>query len=99
MRRLLVTVNIVPNSPILVAVMMEVIRSTESSVITKAKRSNITEDGILHSHRHEILKTYISPPAPGFLRVKGNHIGVALESLMVSLSMVLPWNHSRSASP
>jgi hypothetical protein len=33
-------------------------RSSATSVLTRAKRRNIPEDGILHSHSHEKLKTY-----------------------------------------
>jgi hypothetical protein len=39
--------------------MMEAKRSSEMSVLTRAKRRDIPEDGILHSHRRENLNSYI----------------------------------------
>jgi hypothetical protein len=38
--------------------MMEAIRSSEISVLTRATWRNIPEDGIVHSHRREDLKSY-----------------------------------------
>jgi hypothetical protein len=40
------------------ALMMEAIRSSETSVLTKNTRRKISEDGFLHSHRRENLKSY-----------------------------------------
>jgi hypothetical protein len=47
---LLVNVNVVPSSPILFTLMIEAIRSSKTSVLRRATRRHIPEDGILHSH-------------------------------------------------
>jgi hypothetical protein len=52
-RRLLVTANVIPNSPILVTLMMEALDFSETSSPTRTTRRNIPEDGIVHSHCRE----------------------------------------------
>jgi hypothetical protein len=53
------TANVVPSSPILVALMMEVLRSIETLVLTRVIRRNIPEECILHSYRCENLTSSI----------------------------------------
>jgi hypothetical protein len=57
-RLLLVTANVLPSSPILVTLMMQALRSSETSILTRSKRHNIPEYAILYSHRRENLKSY-----------------------------------------
>jgi hypothetical protein len=56
--QLLVTANVVPRSPILVTLLMEVIHSSETSNVPRGTRRNIPEEDILHSQRRKILKCY-----------------------------------------
>jgi hypothetical protein len=55
--QLLVTAN-VRSLLILSTLMMEAVRSFETSVLTRATRYHLSEDGILDSHPHENLKSY-----------------------------------------
>jgi hypothetical protein len=57
--RLLVTAKVVPISPILVTLIMEAARYSDTSVPTRVTKRNIPEHGILHSYRRENIKSYI----------------------------------------
>jgi hypothetical protein len=59
--QLLVTANVVPGSPILVTFITEALRSSETSLLTRATWHNTPEDGILRKLLVDIIKTDVVP--------------------------------------
>jgi hypothetical protein len=55
--KLLVTANVVTSSQILVTLMMEALSSSETSVITRVTRCNISEDGIFDVYFSQLRGT------------------------------------------
>jgi hypothetical protein len=51
--------NIVSNSLILPTLVMKAIFSSETSAFTRATSIHIPEDGIIHNHRRQNLKSYV----------------------------------------
>jgi hypothetical protein len=60
LRQLLVTANI-PGSLILITTIMEALRPSETSVLTRVTRRNIIEEGTLHSCGLFDVRTVHSP--------------------------------------
>jgi hypothetical protein len=58
MRRLLVTANVVPSSPILVTLMMEGLPSSETSVLTTTTEPNIPDEAVLQFYQKESKRVY-----------------------------------------
>jgi hypothetical protein len=56
----LLVIDNVSSAFILSNLKMEAIRSSSTSVLTKASRRHISEDEIPHSHRRENLKSYVA---------------------------------------
>jgi hypothetical protein len=71
--------NVVSSSLILVTLMMVALRSSETSVITRATWRNIPEDAILHSHSREILKSYIVDCKDAERKQLSPNLGTVLE--------------------
>jgi hypothetical protein len=59
----------VSSSLILSTLMIKTLCTPESSVLTRTTRRHIPEDGILHSHRFENLKPYMSLTNINFLLI------------------------------
>jgi hypothetical protein len=57
--QLLLTANVVTSLLIIFTLMMKALLSYERSVLKRGTRRNTPEDGILHSHHGEYLKSYI----------------------------------------
>jgi hypothetical protein len=58
-RWVLVTAGDVPSSTIVVTLITEALRSSETTVLTRATSHNILEDNILHSYHRENHKSYL----------------------------------------
>jgi hypothetical protein len=57
--QLLVTANVFPSSLIIFTLMMEDIRSSETSVLTRVTRRCTPEDSIIYSHCRENLRSFM----------------------------------------
>jgi hypothetical protein len=96
--RLLVTANIVPSSPILVTqMMMDAIRSSETSVLTRATRLNIPEDGMLHGQAlSSCLQTLEGPEPLSWPPTCGVSPNLMSSCIRHSISRLIPLSSARS---
>jgi hypothetical protein len=84
---LLVTASVVPSSPILVTLMMETKRSSETTVPTTPARRNFPED-ILHIHRHEIIKPHILVAFYLILHIKKHACSLFMLAITSVMSLI-----------
>jgi hypothetical protein len=63
--RLLVTAKVVSSSPILDTLMMVEIRSSETSILSRARRRNIPEDGTLQKLTYSIIVLIVFTASTG----------------------------------
>jgi hypothetical protein len=88
LRRLLVTARVVPSSQILVPLMKEAPRSSETLVLIRTTRRNIPQDTILHSHRRENLRSYsISSNKHFYIPLYSVLAQILFNIILISISM------------